>query len=655
MEVIANMRRDTQITIYKTGRIDPTYNNIWAFESETQRNLWFTRKEQMPFLNCKYWRLGAPLRLPISYEDSFGYDYVVIRNNQNGKAFTYYAFVTSRAYISNNCTMFTLELDIVQTYYFSTAADGGTYPFWQVEGFVTRDLSDDLPPRGTTSELPTGVPVAVTGQFEATDYKLAIFSTINLSKLPSIEYISGTVGNSYTAAPPYIIDLNAEAINNVIAKVNDAGVTDAIVGMYLVPAVFFARDFATPTLLPTINAYHVFVDQPQKCDGYTPKNKILLGYDYSYFIINNNQGETMLYHFEDFDGTPEFYIDMSLTAGSPTIFCTPLNYIGDITERYQRTIKITQAPSATWLNDNYKIWLAQTRNSRAASINAAQLAIDQAYEAKRQSFTANVDGIVDGLTRGIDNIVSSDKRANAAKVSQETTNFVLNGGLLGATGRALKYAGNKTLDVLSGVANTIAGTNFATNRAANPRSIISGDDTATAVSEATGLTSANYTQFLHAAVNKMLGIEQAYIYDQRAATAIASYNQVIASIRDHSAVPATAVGSNAYGDITFWPQYGFTFITYTPSKVMAEMLDTALSGSGHIVNKYKAISKYHSVFDVVSAKSVYIPVEIDKRPEYARRLLMELLSKGVYLWYVYNGDISDHIGATYKLDNPEVV
>lgn len=34
------MARDTQYTLYKTARTDPTFKNIWAFESEAQREAW---------------------------------------------------------------------------------------------------------------------------------------------------------------------------------------------------------------------------------------------------------------------------------------------------------------------------------------------------------------------------------------------------------------------------------------------------------------------------------------------------------------------------------------------------------------------------------------------------------------------------------------
>ena len=45
------MARDTQYTLYKTARTDPTFKNIWAFESEAQREAWLNTCSPQPFLN----------------------------------------------------------------------------------------------------------------------------------------------------------------------------------------------------------------------------------------------------------------------------------------------------------------------------------------------------------------------------------------------------------------------------------------------------------------------------------------------------------------------------------------------------------------------------------------------------------------------------
>lgn len=657
-------RRDTEIAIYKTGRIDPTYTNIWAFESRTQRSAWLGGKSPKYYTGCKYWRVGASIKLDVTYEDSFGYDYARITNKGGDKNYDYYCFITGRQYISDTVTMFILDVDIVQTYYFTTSIDGGEEPFWQVQGLVTTDLSDDLPPRGTTSEFPTGIPYSNSFIYEPKDYKVVIFSSVDPSELPTVTYKSLSSGEAFMATPPYLLDLNGSILSDYIGRYNEAGVTSTISGIYLVPSSFFpGQSFTTPTF-PS-NAYYerdIYVNSIADCGSYTPKNNVLLGYDYTYFTINTGQGETALYHFEDFDGEPHFVERLTFNSGAPTLIIYPVNYKADSgSEQLQRAMKITQAPSCSWLNDNYSIWLAQTQNSRAVAIDGANLAIDQAYEAKRESFSANVDNIVSGISKGINTYTSGKAAVAASNVAQEYTNFASNGFVWGTIGRSLQYAGNTALDALSSAANKVgslfgANLNLETNRRAQTPAaqIAVGADRTAEIQENTGLSSGDTTAFLRAGVNKLLGIEQAYVYDQRIANAIQSYNQLVAGYRDKAAIPQTAVGSNAYGDLTSMAQYGFMITVFSPTAEMAELIDDALSASGHTVNKYKIVNKLHQVFDVLAVASPYIPVQPDVRPEYARRMLLQILSNGAYLWYVYNGDISDRIGCPYKLDNPKV-
>ena len=71
------MARDTIYTLYKTGRTDPTRQNIWGFSSEEQRRAWLNSKSPTVFLNKKYWRVTSSIKIPVRYEDSFDYDYVM--------------------------------------------------------------------------------------------------------------------------------------------------------------------------------------------------------------------------------------------------------------------------------------------------------------------------------------------------------------------------------------------------------------------------------------------------------------------------------------------------------------------------------------------------------------------------------------------------
>lgn len=661
------MARDTQYILYKTARTDPTFQNIWAFESREQRLNWLNSCSPYPILNNKYWRVGNTIKIPVRYEESFNYDYVEIRNRvfDPDKTQTWLCFVTARAYISNNCTLLTLAVDYVQTFYFNTAVDGGEYPFWQVNGFISKATNKMLPPRGTASEFPTPEVDCCTLYFNATGYSVVIYSSIDIRDLSSLKYTSAIIDGQYTAAPPYVMVANVAAIAELINNINTAGYTDAIAGIYLIPNDYLNISMLSATpLLATDSALYITINrkiaQPTSCAGYVPVNKELLGYDYSYFTINNGQGEVSTWHFEDFNGTPTFATRLSLASGSPVLLMYPTNYINtDKNEYRQLAVKVTQPPACSFLNDSYKIWLAQTQNSRAAAVNGAQLAISQAKEARERSFTYQAGSYMNDLLQGPlrpDAIYALDSASSGIR------NLISNllgegfGGGASRGGGAGRSFGQTPGAGLGDRARAFGG--------GSSRGGGAGIDLNTGI-KSYGTYSPSLSDFdsqfggsLYDLGSKYLmqhlGLENYYVYDHNVAKAQQNLDILLAGYRDKARVPGTAVGSNAYGDACVLGQYGFMIGVYTPTAFYAEWIDKQLSASGHTVNAYALVNRVHAVFDYFAVPSPYIPAERNGRPQYARNMLVSLMAQGVYLWYVHNGDISDRIGVPYGLNNPEI-
>lgn len=602
------MRRDTTITLYKTRRIDATYQNIWAFFNREQRNAWLTSKPYMIFTNCKYWKYGEPIKVEIPFTDAFDYDYVKISNNTSDESTNkeYYCFITNRAYISDNVTIFYLDVDIVQTWYFDS--DGGAC--WTKNAMIAKSTATINPPRGTANDFPQVVPICNNFNAAGKLYGVVIYSSINLTNLDSPTYQTAIIDGQYTAAPPYVMLANVANISNIIAKLNEKGYTDAIAGIYIFPGIYCNYTMLTNTpTLPSDSFYissTITLNKPAACDGYTPTNNMLLGYGYSYLTVNNGCGEVIKYNFEDFDGSPEFGFRLCLAGGSPTVVCYPLNYItSDAEERIQQAQKITVPVSCSYLNDSYKIWLAQSQNSRQAALNQSAESIRQAEVAKNNSYAANLSGPVYALEDYARGLIG-----NATdKIAPFVDSFA--SGILG------KINGSK-------------------NENALPFSFTDVADTVTDI----GI----------AYINRQLGIETAYQYDFNVKNAQLAQNALLASYKDRAAVPAQATGSNAYGDMTALGQYGFMFAVYTPTREYAEWIDKTLSAGGHTVNKWGLMKRYHKKFDYYKSMSVQLFAD-EARPEFARYHIISIINNGVYMWYYDDGDISPAIGTPYNLQN----
>ena len=606
------MRRNTTITIYKTQRIDATYQNIWAFNDTTERSEWLNSRPHTTFENCKYWKYGEPIKLEVPFVDAMDFDYVEITNNAGevGSEKIYYCFITNRAYLSDNLTVFYVDVDIVQTWYVDTAG----VPCWKKDAMIAKSTAPINPPRGTANDFPAIDPICQGFISSPPLYGVVIYSAINLSNLNNIAYTSAVIDGQYTAAPPYVMKADVNAIMNLINTVNEKGYTGAISGIYIFPAIYCNNAFltTTPKLAIGTDFYQdarITIYRPTSCDGYTPKNKVLLGYDYTYFTVNNGFGETIKYNFEFFDGDPLFGVRLCLAGGSPSMVCYPINYItGADEEQKQISQKITVPVSCSYLNDSYKIWLAQSQNSRQASLNQAAEYIRQAEQAKSSSYAANLAEPVNTVEQYARGLISG-----AADKLEQFGNLFSGDGIAGIFGKKQQKTEQTQGLSISEVADTL-------------------------------------TDIGIAYVNRQLGIETAYQYDHAIKNAELAQDALLASYRDRAAVPAQAVGSNAYGDMSALGQYGFMIATYTPVREYAEWIDKTLSASGHTVNKWGLIKRYHKKFDFYKCTSMQLFAD-EARPEFARYHIMSIINRGVYLWYYDNGDISPAIGVPYNLPN----
>lgn len=626
------MARDTIYTLYSTGRADPTFSNIWAFQNSTERTSFFTNKAHIRFQNQKYWRVGNTIKVPIRYEVALQYDYCIIDNDSTDaqNAMRWYCFIDAKAYVSPEVTLLTLSVDWIQTYYFLSGV-----PFWQYSGFITRATSHILPPDGTPSDYPVPQTRCVSFTQETGTYAVVMYASISPADAiaGSMNYTSAIIDNVAMSSPPYILKGSTAAnliqtLTQTIDGYNNNGMTDAITGMYLIPVSYLPANIGTDVW---VNGWSVTL--PTRTITITPPSSqveygdILSLYNYTSLIVNNGQGETESFSFNEFNGSPQFQLVAALTGGSPTLFCKPANLKYHQNDANQRIIKITQAPAIGWLNDSYKIWLAQTQNSRAASIAGAELAISQAEEARNKSWAYQNGKFIQDMEWS----AKGDITSNAAN---------LIGGMAGLFGSDLSESPKST------------GIRF------KDATIPYTDKTVTVAqrrgySDYAGVErNLGYMYDIGMAyINHQLGIETIYTYDHAVANAQHSLNQLLASYSDKARVPATARGSNAYGDMARFDQYGFMFAVFAPSGDSMALMNNMIAAGGHTVNRYQAIVRAHQVYDYFQANSVKIPSNPALRPQFVRKMMLGLLQAGVYLWYVNNNDISEYIGSPYGLTN----
>lgn len=633
------MARDTIYKLYKTGRIDPTYTNIWAFSNSIERDTYLQSKASLTLQDQKYWRVGEPIKIPIRYETAFEYDYVRISNDTQDVtlARNWYCFIVARAYISPSVTLLTLAVDYVQTFYFTNGV-----PFWRVNAFVERSTYGTLPPVGTPTDYPVPNVSAQSLIYESGDYAVVLYATISPDHADeeAPTYTTGSIDGVPMAALPYVLYSSTMStlitkLANTVDNYNTYGWADTISGIYLIPASYIGAsgktgNWVSGTTANLLVTQQITVPIPTAFASVLGEyNDLIIKYGYASFVINNCQGETVSYNFNEFDGAPRFNLTPSLTSGSPVLMCSPVNLLFTQTDWRNRIIKITQAPATGWLNDSYKIWLAQTQNSRAAAIDGANLAIDQAKEARDKSwayqsgeFIKDIEargrdllpGLMADLSGGISAAMGEDRSTRGSVVGRNFGNV------------SIPYGGEQQLTTPT------YGSRYGTDQQ---------------VWRGVYDVAVGY-------INNQLGIEKTYQYDQAVASAQQHLNQLLASYTDKARIPATTRGSNAYGDMLKFKQYGFMFTTFVPDNTSLTLIYNMIKAGGATTNQYMELTKHHTVFDYVVANSAKIPANATIRPEFVRKMMLDLLQSGVYLWYVSNNDISEYIGSPYGISNSEV-
>lgn len=633
------MARDTIYKLYKTGRIDPTYSNIWAFSNSIERDTWLNSRPSLTFSDIKYWRVGEPIKIPIRYEMAFEYDYIKISNDTHDQqlARNWFCFITARAYISPSVTLLTLAVDYVQTFYFTSGV-----PFWAVNAFITQSTSAALPPVGTPPDYPVPNTKTEWVSYESSDYAIILYATLPPDRADeeAPTYVSSMVDGVPMAAVPYVLYHSTPStmlnrLANTIDDYNTNGWADTISGIYLVPSDYVAAAGKTGSWVScattgVLLSRTIQIAVPSYAASLGEYTQIITQYGYFNFVINNGQGETIAYNFNEFDGTPTFELSVSVAAGSPVLMCRPTNLKYNQMDFRNRIIKVTQAPAVGWLNDSFKIWLAQTQNSRVAAIDGANLAIDHAKEARSKSWAYNSGEFIKGIEEGIKGDVTS-------------TGANLIGGIAGIFGTDLRTSVPSTGVRFSDV-NVPYSDQKITLAKKNGYSDYGGVEKNLGVLYDIGM----------AYLNNQLGIETTYQYDQRVASAEQNLRQLLASYQDKARIPATARGSNAYGDVTKFKQYGFLFTVYGPDNESLSLIYNMIKSGGASTNRYMQIAKWHNTFDFVAATSAKILADATTRPEFVRKMMLDLLQSGVFLWYVVNGDISPDIGSPYGVTN-EVV
>lgn len=338
-----------------------------------------------------YQRKDGVIRFPAHIDTIYGYNYVMYKNTNYGNKW-FYAFIEKMEYVNDNTTFITIKTDVFQTWQFDIGYKAS---------FIDREHANtDIPGDNTIPEgLEIGEPIAngntlsMPYTFQG-DYYIAFQLTQLTDTLtqhaPSGYGADQVYGGIFSGLWTICVPNYASALTLIKHYAQDGKEASIVAVYYAAPLTATATGGAQNIPLPvgggqTVDAYIVYPDsyndakliaderlsKPTSLNGYTPVNKKLLTYPYSYFIGTNNAGSTCVYHYEDFTTSDCRFQVLGALCQGMSIKCMPFYYkdLGnDMKSLNDYALTAGKTPTCAWASDYYLNWVAQ--NSGAMQIQA---------------------------------------------------------------------------------------------------------------------------------------------------------------------------------------------------------------------------------------------------------------------------------------------
>lgn len=384
-------------------RLDNRYEHSIYFENATAQQEYFAGKVVKTFPAYSYLRKSWPLQVEATMEQAKTWSYLYFRN---GSGKIYYYFINQVEYKNDNMVELTLELDVLQTYFFD---------FGLLDCFVERQHTEtDVMGEHTLDEgLETGELMDLASK-DWTDLEslcILALATINPNYTNTEEPVDGLgylYDNVFSGLTVWAVSAGRWAdLTTKLEELSGAGFLDGIVSMWMYPKSLVTlggeNTWEDDTLFKVVKGSNqtssgmVYVDGYTRPDGLQVNNRKLYCYPYNFLYATNNQGTASVYRFERFEdpSTPIFSCKGSVSPDA-SVKMYPRNYNGQ-EQNYDQGMAMGGYPTCAWDADVYKLWLAQNQNQNQHAMGTAGLAIaGGAVTAMASLAMGNVAGAVGG-------------------------------------------------------------------------------------------------------------------------------------------------------------------------------------------------------------------------------------------------------------------
>lgn len=355
---------NTIIRILKDVPLDTTYDHTLYFSSRTSQTNYFIGLTKYTFNDQSYQRVRrGSMRIQRKAEDLYDCNYLMFQNSSFGTKW-FYAYIKSVEYVNNVTSEITFELDVMQSWFFDYDLD---------RCYVIREHAQSDAIGAHIEPEPVEVGEQVYNSYQT-------FSNV----WSELCVILGVVTTGEAASSGNIYDgvycgsklkafnsQDVSGLNTELAKYLQA--PDSVVNLYMCPRIVVSQQ-AIPNggidIPSGASGYDVSylinpLNNSTQLDGYTPKNKKLLTYPFTYHQVNNSAGQSLVVRYEFFtNGEPTFKIFGTLLP-PVSLVLYPIKYKGSdtisgFTVNNNESITVANFPLCSWNFDAYQAWQAQS-------------------------------------------------------------------------------------------------------------------------------------------------------------------------------------------------------------------------------------------------------------------------------------------------------
>lgn len=430
---------NTNIRLLKTPFELDELNQL-TFASATAQYNFFNGLSSVDLENATFQRKDGVIRFEtdsnFTFDDVLSYNYCMYQNTSYGDKW-FYAFIEDVRYINDSMSELSIKTDVYQTWQFKM--------LWN-PSFIEREhiaKADDIVGANLLPENVETGEYIVDGSQQVTIYEsdiLNYYVVLAVTKYPGNngDNVGGKPYNGVFSGFAYITSDNATNVSTLIQSYADLGKMDAIVYAFLAPKLIaepitWITETVTPTTggsytikygtCPVVSTTSGFsfqaLNKPTRLGGtYTPVNKKLLTWPYTYALFDNNTGNAIEYHYEDFALNPiTFDVEGVLVPGC-SYKISPSNYKNKTNSNHLYSFTPSKLPICSWQSDVYTNWLTQNAVNIPVNIIGGVTSILAGIGSKSAA----------GIAGGINSIADTIGQIYEHKLIPPTVNGNINSG-----------------------------------------------------------------------------------------------------------------------------------------------------------------------------------------------------------------------------------